>query len=56
MKQSLEYTQHNVLVDTCADPGIFVRGPLPENSPDNVFFLSFSPQLILQYYREDQMD
>ena len=34
----------------CADPGIFARGRGSENSSDS-FFCSFSPQLILQFYR-----
>ena len=36
---------------TCADPGIFVRGDPGQSdkkSSDNVFFVFFSPQLILQ--------
>ena len=40
-----------MLADPCADPGIFARSVqarLPENSSDNVFFLS-CPQLLLFY-------
>ena len=32
-----------------------VQVHLPENSSDNVVFLFFSPQLILQFYRGCQM-
>ena len=40
-----------MLVDPCADPGIFARvvqARLPEHTSDNVFFL-FCPQLLLFY-------
>ena len=43
---------HTCALKACSDPGIFVKGGpgrWPENSLDNVFFLFFSLQLILQF-------
>ena len=49
---SQSVTPTKVLI-TCTDPGILplgVQALLPENSPDNVFFVFFCHQLIFSFH------